>query len=81
MAGRIRFYLDISAEEYLHYYRGSAQNVATTAVDGRRVRFPAAVLRPYVTNQGVRGEFILHYDDHNRFVRLEKLRDLPTGGR
>ncbi|HKJ76308.1 MAG TPA: DUF2835 domain-containing protein [Gammaproteobacteria bacterium] len=77
MAGRIRFFLEISAEEYLHYYRGAAQNVATTAVDGRRVRFPASVLRPFVTSQGVHGEFLLHYDDHNRFIRLERIGDLP----
>ena len=77
MAGRIRFFLDIPAEEYLYYYRGAARDVVTTAVDGRRVRFPASVLRPFVTGQGVQGEFLLHYDDHNRFVRLERIGDLP----
>lgn len=77
MAQKVRFFINIPAEEYLHYYRGRAQDVVTTATDGRRIRFPARILRPYMTPGGVRGEFILWFDDNNRFLRIEKVQKRP----
>ncbi len=70
----IRFFIDIPAHRYLAFYQGAADQVVTTAVDGRRVRFPAHILRPFVTHDGIRGEFALRYDECNRFAGIRKLR-------
>ena len=59
--------LIIAAEEYQRLYHGTARDVITTATDGRRVRFPARILRPYVLHSGIRGRFRIVFDDRNRF--------------
>ena len=65
--------LDISADEYLRYYKGQAVSVIARDQAGRRIRFPATALRPYVTQSGVHGRFRLVTDDKHRLERLEKL--------
>jgi hypothetical protein len=71
---QVRFGLHISAEAMEEYYRGAAQAVHVTCDDGRTVRFPARVLRPFVTRAGVHGRFALFFDSDGRFVRIEQLR-------
>jgi hypothetical protein len=73
MLNRIRFSLDISSEDYLRYYQGSAHSVVVTSEDGRRIQFPASNLRPFVTREGVRGRFELLLDEGNRLLELRKL--------
>jgi hypothetical protein len=68
----IRFRLNLSAEHYLRFYQGQASRVSVIAADGRRIEFPANALRPYVTRQGVVGDFQLIIDDNNRLLRLER---------
>ena len=69
----IRFHLNISAERYLSYYKGSARQVIATSLDGRRVAFPAEHLRTFVTREGIRGLFELRFDNQNRFQELIKI--------
>lgn len=69
----IRLRLAISPERFLAYYRGSVKTVLARALDGRTVSFPAQVLQPYVTHDGVSGEFDLEIDHNNRFVRLSRV--------
>ncbi len=69
----VRFRLNISADRYLAYYQGSAHQVVATAQDGRRVRFPADRLRPFVTRDGVHGEFVLEFDANHKFVGLTRV--------
>ena len=71
----IRFRLSLTAAEFLAFYQGAAREVVATALDGRTVRFPAAVLRPYVLHNGVQGVFALRYDDHNKFTELVRISD------
>ena len=73
MPNQIRFSLDISSEDYLRYYRGSAHSVVVRAEDGRKVRFPASNLRPFVTREGVHGRFELLLDEENRLQELRRL--------
>jgi hypothetical protein len=73
MTFRIRFSLDISSDDYLRYYRGEAQMVQVVADDGRRIRFPASSLRPFVSRDGVRGAFEITLDGENRLLELRKL--------
>ncbi|MEQ8861072.1 MAG: DUF2835 domain-containing protein [Pseudomonadales bacterium] len=66
--------LNIPASELLRYYRGSAAVVIARDRYGRRVRFPAAVLRPFVTTAGVYGRFELEVDAANRLERMVRQR-------
>lgn len=54
--------LAISPDELLRLYRGQARVVQARALDGTRVKFPANCLRPFVTEQGVQGRFVLEFD-------------------
>ena len=69
----IRFRLDISPQRYLSYYQGTVRNVLAVSVDGRRIQFPADRLRPFVTHDGVRGEFVLEFDDNNKYVGMRRI--------
>jgi cell division inhibitor SulA len=51
--------LDISAAQMLRYYRGTATSVRVVAEGGSLVQFPVTVLRPFVTEMGVQGRFLL----------------------
>ena len=77
IVNQIRFYLKLSAEKYLSYYQGAARAISVMSVDGRRVHFPAEHLRRFVTHDGVNGEFVLQFDDDNKFVGLERIGELP----
>ncbi len=65
--------LSISPDEYQRWYQGSARDVLAHTVDGRSVRFPAHILRQFVTLQGVRGRFRISFDEQNRFQKIEKI--------
>jgi hypothetical protein len=64
--------LTISAQEYLSYYRGAASAVVARSRDGKTVRFPAGLLRRFLTHEGVHGEFVLRYDARNKFVSIDR---------
>lgn len=65
--------LAIPAEEYQRLYQGAVRDVLARSADGRRVRFPAAILRPYVTHSGIQGCFRILFDEDNRFRSIEKI--------
>ena len=65
--------LVISAEEFQKLYQGSAKHVLCHSQDGRRVRFPASILRQFVTMQGISGRFQITFDDENRFSNIMRL--------
>jgi len=65
--------LHIPADEYQRLYQGSVQNVLATSVDGRRIRFPAMILRPWVTHSGINGRFRIVFDENNRYQGIEKI--------
>jgi len=65
--------LSISAEEYTKLYAGLAQHVSARCRDGRRVRFPANILQPFVSRSGISGSFLIQFDEHNKFKGIKKL--------
>jgi hypothetical protein len=73
MASIIRFYLNISREEYLRSYKGSAHSVLVQSEDGRRVRFPAVNLRQFVTKDGIHGRFEMQLDEDNSLINICRL--------
>ncbi|MAZ87097.1 MAG: hypothetical protein CL693_05595 [Cellvibrionaceae bacterium] len=65
--------LVISPDEYQRMYRGEASNVSTIAADGRRIQFPAHILRQFVTREGIRGRFMIRFDAQSRFESIKRL--------
>ena len=70
---RIQIVLDIAPNEYQVYYTGAAKNVVTTSIDGRTIRFPANILRPFVTHDGVQGRFVIEFDGDNKLVAIDRI--------
>jgi len=73
----IRVALHISSDDFLAYYEGAANTVLATSSDGRKVRFPARVLRPFLSHGGIDGHFIIQFDDKHKFVGIKKLSPKP----
>jgi len=69
----ISFYVDISADAFLEYYKGRGRYVWVQGKDGRSVQFPARALQPFVTHDGVRGHFTVRYDQDNRLIDIKKV--------
>lgn len=63
--------LNIPAEEYVRLYTGTVRDVQTHARNGQSVRFPAAILRPFVTRAGVHGDFRIRFDAQGKFVAID----------
>ncbi|VUD48700.1 hypothetical protein TDB9533_01286 [Thalassocella blandensis] len=73
MTNQVIIDLHISAEEFLKLYSGQAKNANALARDGRRIRFPAHILRPFVTHDGVQGSFIIVFDENMKFSSIRRL--------
>ena len=65
--------LKIYPEEFQRLYEGNAKDVSARSINGLKVRFPANILRPYVTHAGVIGTFAIHFSDENKFHSIEKI--------
>jgi hypothetical protein len=65
--------LHINADEFQRLYEGSVKEVVARSSDGRRVRFPANILRSFVTHAGISGRFHIYFDSNNRFQSIEKI--------
>ena len=64
--------VDISPDEWIKLYQGSATDVHTRARDGRSVRFPARILSRFYLRDGVQGSFRILFDDQGKFVSVER---------
>jgi len=74
---QIQISLDLPARRFLAYYQGTADEIMTEASDGRIIRFPARVLRPYLTHEGIKGTFVIEHDAHHKFLSIKKI-DIPS---
>ncbi len=70
---RLHLRLGIPPHLIQHYYSGGAREIVATALDGRVVRFPANILRPFITHEGVYGEFALEFDVNHKFIAIHRL--------
>ncbi len=73
VANEVILDLRIPPGECLRYYKGHAASIRVRARDGRIVRFPAAMLRSFVDDDGVNGSFLLRYDRDHRLISMERL--------
>ena len=70
---RIRIHVNIGREELLRWYRGEARQLIARAEDGRRISLPVEVMRRFVSEDGLKGWFLLTLDGENRFVSLRPI--------
>jgi len=70
---RIRFHIELSADEYLQYYNGTASALIVKADDGRRVQLPAGRFRQFVTQDGIHGYFEITLGDKHKLLSITKL--------
>ena len=64
--------LRIEADAYEELYRGNAKHVIAHDVEGRKIQFPAASLRPFVTREGIEGVFVIQVDEANRLIDIQR---------
>jgi hypothetical protein len=69
---RFEFRLNLSALECERFYRGQANQVVARCTDGTKIQFPATMIRPFLTENGVRGIFVLNCDDDGKNSRLDR---------
>lgn len=69
---RFEFNLDISAQRYLSYYRGTVRQVVVRCTDGASVQFPASFLTQFVSANGIHGDFVLTCDDNFKGSELRR---------
>jgi len=67
---RINVNLVLSAAQVRDYYRGSVRYVVAYAEDGRTVRLPIKVLHKYISNEGIRGQFVVTTDKNFKFKSI-----------
>ncbi len=65
-----RFYLDISKEQLLRVYTGSARNLIVTTDRGIVLQLDAQHLTKFTTKEGVHGRFVLKTTSTNKFISL-----------
>ncbi|MCF6238686.1 MAG: DUF2835 domain-containing protein [Candidatus Marinimicrobia bacterium] len=70
---KIYFRLQISQQQYLQYYQGTASAVQVIAENSQKIQFPAIRIRPFLTHSGIHGRFCLTIGEDNHFINLEKL--------
>ncbi|WP_082712326.1 DUF2835 domain-containing protein [Vibrio tritonius] len=67
------FSLNISYQTFLNHYSGQASTVLVVTENGLRLQLPAARLRPYLSQLGIRGRFRLVTDQNNKIQRIDIL--------
>ena len=67
---KVTVQLNLSPERFQAYYQGVVEHVVATASDGRTVKFPARVLRPFLSYQGVQGIFDITFDANMKFQSI-----------
>ena len=69
----MRFYLDISVQQYQSYYKGSAKFVNVQTDHGRTLKFPASELQKFVTDSGIQGRFEIEFNEQYKLLSLSRV--------
>ena len=64
--------LSLGSDKIVRYYRGQVKTVIARATSGQTVQFPASALQKHIRPEGVRGTFTIVFDEHYKFVSLER---------
>ena len=65
--------INLSADIVSGMYGGRVRFVQARARDGRQVRFPALVLRPFITHHGISGTFAITIDAQQRLQAVQRV--------
>jgi hypothetical protein len=68
--------LKISPERFQAYYQGVVEHIVARSTDGRTVQFPARVLRPFLSYQGIQGTFEITFDATLKFQSIRRAEDV-----
>lgn len=69
----LRFSLQLTADQYLRVYQGTAKRVSAIAYDGQRIEFPAQNIKKFLTHNGISGRFEMELTSENKFVAIRKI--------
>jgi len=69
----LQFSLNISREQALRYYQGTATTVIVTAITGQKLQFPAEHIRPFIDQNGIQGQFNIQFDKENKLIKLNRI--------
>ena len=69
----LRFSLQLTADQFLRVYQGTAKRVSVIASDGRRIEFSAQNIRKFLTHDGISGKFEMELTAENKFVAIRKI--------
>ena len=67
------FRLILSAEQVQLFYSGHKSRVQVADSTGKTLNIPWAALVSHVTPLGVRGEFVIRYDDQGKLIELRRI--------
>ncbi len=67
---RYRFSVQLSAAEVEDFYHGRAAWIQVRS-QGKKIRLPWGHFRPFISHNGLHGQFELELDPQHRFVKLE----------
>jgi hypothetical protein len=65
--------VSLSYDDMLKAYQGTVRTVQGIDVKGRKIRFPADILREFVTHDGVYGRFQIKISENNHFEGIKRL--------
>lgn len=65
--------LHINRDEWLRLYRGESQRVSARSRDGRSVQFPANILSPFTSHDGIHGSFVIAFNKEGKFQGVTRI--------
>lgn len=74
-----RFYLKLTPDELLEYYKGHKLYVRVMTYGGYSIQFRVEHLRRWVQRDGIDGDFEIIFDDFNNFQQLNQVGKRPNG--
>jgi len=63
----------MSPGQCLPYYQGKVAWIQVLAESGKKIRFPARLIRPYVTCEGISGVFEIEFTASGKLSRMTKI--------
>jgi hypothetical protein len=67
------FTIDLPRHKAILFYTAEKNRVVVTDRAGRRLSLPWRLLQPYMTHDGVQGEFVIDFDENGKCLSLSPL--------
>jgi len=63
----------LTYEQFLPFYQGKIKKIQVIDVKGRKIQLPAEHFRPFLTPDGISGEFALKVTPEGKFISLVRI--------